>query len=247
VRQLIINLPVHDQAEASDTHALYWLLQQFKTEDPDGIISLRPCLGQALEIGFSGDDLTSIPYILRKEIEGRVNSRDSVEIAAGMHLEPSRSGALIAFFKDYSPELDHVGLNLSHNDLTVEQWRALLAAISARTPLFRLNVGSPNDIVIAILRDRIAGKFGVLELVHDQSEAQTSLHICVRVSAPRSVLETQFPAPFGGYKPGDENFFRSVALLPELAMPAYIDIGFNDGGLTPWPDIVAAMGQRIEP
>ena len=247
MRKLLINLPLHDQAEASGAHALHWLLQHMEAEHPDGLVSLRPCLAQALEIGLSSDDLTLIPCAVESPADAKTNSRDSVEIAADMYLEPSRSGTLISFFNEYPPELDHVGLNLSTNDLTADAWHNLISKLSARTPLFRLNVGAQNDIVIAILTDRIEGKFSVVELVHDQSGAQTSVHICVRTPAPRSVLEAAFPAPFGGYKPGDEAFFRSVAFLPELAIPAYVDIAFSDGGLTPWPDIVAAMGQRIEP
>jgi hypothetical protein len=247
VRKLLINLPLHDQAEASDAHALHWLLQRMETEHPDGLVALRPCLAQALEIGLSGDDLTPIPCAVKSPAAAKANARDNVEIAAGMHLAPSRSQTLISFFKEYPPDLDHIGFNLSKNVLPTEDWRALIAGLSARTPLFRLDVGAPNDIVIAILRDRIEGKFSIVELVHDQSGAQTSVHICVRTPAPRSVLETAFPAPFGGYKPGDEAFFRSVAFLPELAIPAFIDIAFSDGSLTPWPQIVAAMGKRIDP
>jgi hypothetical protein len=245
VTKLLVNLPLHDQAEASGAHALFWILQYIEEEDTNGLVSLRPCLSQTLEIGIASDDLTLIPCTIDKEEAARSNSRSNVEIAAGMHLEPARSGSIISFLKEYPPELDHVGLIFSEHDLSKPDWLKLLAKLGAQIPLFRLEVGSANDIVIAILRDRISGQFGVVEIVHDRSGAQTSVHICLRVPAAQSILEAAFPEPFGGYKPGDEAFFRSVALLPELVIPAYIDFAFEDSGLTHWPQIVAAMGKRI--
>ena len=63
--------------------------------------------------------------------------------------------------------------------------------------------------------------------------------------AARGLVDAEFPGPFGGYKPGDEPFFRSVALPYTLGMPTYLDLSFSDAQMAPWPQIVAAMGKRI--
>jgi len=85
----------------------------------------------------------------------------------------------------------------------------------------------------------------VVELVHDRAAERSSFHICARVEADRAMVEAAFPKPHGAYKPGDEPFFRSVALSVSPRLPSYLDLAFSDGQMGPWPWIVAAMGKRI--
>jgi len=240
VSKVTIKLPLGPKIAAAG--ALGRLVQRIEAQNPAGIVSLRPHHADAIEIGIEGGENLRAP--LPADNAG-VNAKDSVEIVERLHLRPSPADRIETFLARHDAALDHIGLNLSHRDIDEAVWRELIAALCARLPLYRLEVGSPNDILLALRTDPQTGEASVLELVRDRSGAQTSLHFCLRVAAPRNVIEAAFPDPFGGYKPGDEPFFRSVAFMPELAMPAYIDFAFEDGGMTPWPQIVAAMGKRI--
>lgn len=236
--KLVVNLPLGAKAGAG---ALGRLVQRVEAENPAGVVALQPHHSDAIEIGFVGEPSLRVP--LPASAAG-ANTKASVEIAGGLHLQPS-ADRIERFLAQHPAALDHIGLNFSHRDIDEAQWRTLVANIGARLPLYRLDIGSPNDILLAVETAPDTGEASVLELVRDQSAAQTSIHLCLRVAAPRKTVETAFPDPFGGYKPGDEPFFRSAAFAPELAMPAYLDFAFEDGGMTPWPQIVAAMGRRV--
>lgn len=134
--------------------------------------------------------------------------------------------------------LDHVGLNLAVADLDKGGWAALIADAAAAMPAYRLRLDSPNEIVMLV------GDGAVIELVRDAT-GPTGIHLCGSSDASRAALEDAWPSPWGGYKPGDEAFFRSVRLASSLLIPAYVDLAFADGGMAPWPTIVAAMGDRI--
>ncbi len=237
--KIVVTLPLGAKAEAG---ALGRLVQRLEAEDPAGFVSLRPHHFSAIEIGIEGGASFRVPLPANG---AAANSRDSVEVAESLHLKPSPADRIEPFLARHNAALDHIGLNLSHRDIDETTWRALVEAAAASLPLYRLEVGSPNDILLALQTDPETGAVNVLELVRDQSAGRTSLHFCLSVKAPRKAVEAAFPDPFGGYKPGDEQFFRSAAFMPELAMPAYLDFAFEDGGLTPWPQIVAAMGKRV--
>lgn len=240
---LTIRLPLNGDAASAGAGALGWLLQRIEAQHPDHFVFLHPRQTAALEIGLEAGAKQSVP----NDTDGRTNTRANVEINDSLSLQPSSSDRIESFLTQYGFALDHIGLNLSHRDVGEPQWRQLVESVAAHAPLYRLEIGSPNDILLAVQPDAKTGDAHVLEIVRDQSAAQTSLHLCLRVTAPRADIEAAFPEPFGGYKPGDEPFFRSVALHPELAMPAYLDLSFVDGNMTPWPQIVAAMGKRINP
>jgi len=119
----------------------------------------------------------------------------------------------------------------------------VIAAVAARLPAWRLEIASANDIVMIVSED--GDRTSVVELVYDRAAQRSSFHICARVAADRAKVETAFPAPFGAYKPGDEPFFRSVALPISPRLPSYFDFAFSDAQMGPWPGTVAAMGKRI--
>jgi len=241
VSALTINLPLIGDAAPAGAGALSGLLHQIEAQHPGNFVSLRPRQKIALHINFESGATQSI---LGTE-DAHTNTPANVEINTSLSLKPSSGARIQAFLTQHGFMLDHIGLNLSHRDIGEAQWRHLLESVAAAVPLYRLEIGSPNDILLAVQPDPESGDAHVLELVRDNSAAQTSLHLCLRINASRAEIEAAFPEPFGGYKPGDEPFFRSVALLPELAMPAYLDLSFNDGNMTPWPQIVAAMGKRL--
>ena len=240
---LTINLPLPRAAPQAEAGALSWLLQRIATQHPDNFVALSPAerTDVAIEIGAGR------AQHIAQATDAAANTPTHVEINASLGLQPSSSAHIESFLRQYGFQLDHIGLNLSHRDIGDAQWREVLEGVAAQAPLYRLEIGSPNDILLAVQPDPETGEAHVLEIVRDASAAQTSLHLCLRVNAQRADIETAFPDPFGGYKPGDEPFFRSVALFPELSIPAYLDLSFTDGNMTPWPQIVAAMGKRINP
>lgn len=168
---------------------------------------------------------------------------ETVEIAPGHILKPCESERILAFLATASPRLDHIGINLSKADVSATDWKTLINALGAIWPAYRLNIGSPNDIVLLI--DQSSADPSVVELVHDRAAQRTSLHFCLKVNLERKPLAEIFPAPHGGYKPGDEAFFRSVALPRFSFVPAYLDLAFSDAPIAPWPKIAAQMGQRL--
>lgn len=238
---LTINLPLIGDAAPAEAGALSWLLEQIEAQHSDNFASVRARQDTTLNVEFESGATQRIAYTT----DAHTNTPKNVEINASLSLRPSTSARIQTFLTQHRFVLDHIGLNLSHRDIDEAQWRNLVSSLAARTPLYRLEIGSPNDILLAVQPAPKTGDAHVLELVRDQSVAQTSLHLCLRVDAPRKEIEAAFAEPFGGYKPGDEPFFRSVGLSPELAMPAYLDFSFEDGNMTPWPQIVAAMGKRI--
>jgi hypothetical protein len=167
----------------------------------------------------------------------------SVEIAPGLAIPPADDDALTGLLKDHWLALDHIGFNLSHRDFDVGDWTRAVADIGAVLPAYRLEIGSANDIVMIVVEQD--GRASTVELVYDRAALVSSMHFCARVAVPRLAVEAAFPAPIGAYKPGDEAFFRSVALDAPLGMPAYVDLAFSDAQMASWPQIVAAMGKRI--
>jgi hypothetical protein len=168
---------------------------------------------------------------------------DIVEVAPGVTVRPAEEDCLSGFLRDEWRGFDHLGINLSHRDIDEDQWQRLVAAIAAELPAWRLEIGSVNDIVMVVRED--GDRASVVELVLDRRAERSSFHVCARVAADRAAVEAAFPPPFGAYKPGDEPFFRSVALPVSPRLPSYVDLAFSDAQMGPWPGIVAAMGRRI--
>ena len=168
---------------------------------------------------------------------------DTVEVAPGVTVAPVVENRLAGFLQSEWRGFDHLGINLSHCDIIEADWQKLIATVAAELPAWRLEIGSVNDIVMIVKED--GDRASVVELVLDRRAERSSFHVCARVAADRAAVEAAFPAPFGAYKPGDEPFFRSVALPVSPRLPSYLDLSFSDAQMGPWPGIVAAMGKRI--
>lgn len=168
---------------------------------------------------------------------------DAVEVAPGVTVQPAEDHQLAGFLENEWSAFDHLGINLSHRDIDEARWQQLITAVAAKLPAWRLEIGSANDIVMVVQEED--GRASVVELVLDRQAELSSFHVCARVAADRAAVEAAFPAPFGAYKPGDEAFFRSVALTVSPRLPSYVDLAFSDAQMGPWPAIVAAMGRRI--
>jgi hypothetical protein len=237
VSGLIVELPLGQGG--ADGGACDWLLSQMRSGEAafsNDVISLRPRGGEDIVLSLDGGQtLLSIPAM--------ATSGDRVEVSPGLYLEPADQPRLTDFLAEHWLALDHVGVNLSHRDLAQDRWRSAIGAIGGVLPAWRLEIGAVNDIVMIVAEE--AGRVSALELVYDRAATRSSLHICARLSVPRALVEAEFPKPFGAYKPGDEAFFRSVALPDMLGMPAYLDLSFSDCRMAPWPQIVAAMGRRV--
>lgn len=232
-----VSLP--DSGIDATDDVLGWLLGEMSRPDDvfsSPLASMVRGQGDALAIGVGGREW-------RIALAGNGDA-GRVTVMPGLSLVPPDPLTLTTFLRSHWRQLDHIGINLSTRELSVDGWQALIGAVATVLPAYRLDVGSLNDIVM-IVDDRDPARMGVVELVHDHVAPSSSFHICASVNAGRAALEAAFPFPFGGYKPGDEAFFRSVALPVAVAMPVYLDLAFADGGMMPWPDIVAAMGTRI--
>jgi len=163
-----------------------------------------------------------------------------VEIVPGLDLLPVGLVELKQFMQSQAPRPDHIGLNVSHAALSERDWLSFIETLAAVFPAYRLAVSSNNDIVMLLCED------WVVELVYDRSSAHSSFHVCLAVAADRATLERRFPSPFGVYKAGDEPFFRSIAFPSWRNFPCYLDLAFSDGAMTPWRNIVEALGRRID-
>jgi hypothetical protein len=169
---------------------------------------------------------------------------DVVEVATGVMVQAVETERLTGFLIGRWGAFDHLGINLSHRELEKADFDRLIAAMGAQLPAYRLEIGSANDIVM-IVAEGADGNVSVVELVYDRAASRSSFHICARVGADRAEVDAAFPAPYGAYKPGDEPFFRSVALPFSPSLPSYVDLAFSDAQMAPWPQIVVAMGKRI--
>lgn len=226
---LILDLP----SGGGETFA--WLLDRTRSGEPafaNDIVSFRTGDGFGLWLG----DLHLAAMTLAAP-------SDEIEVAPGVAVKPAEEDRLTDFLRTEWSAFDHLGINLSYNDLGDAEWHRLIAAVAAELPAWRLEIGSANDIVMLIAED--GDRVSVVELVHDRAASRSSFHVCARVAADRAAVEAAFPSPFGVYKPGDELFFRSVALPISPRLPSYIDLSFSDAQMGPWPGIVAAMGKRI--
>ena len=236
---LALDLPLgHGVAHGG---AFDWLLAQMRSGEAafaNDLIALRPRDGEGVVLSFDGGGpLLSIPTA--------TISGDTVEVSPGLHLQPANQPRLTDFLAEHWLALDHIGINLSHCDLAEARWQLAIAAIGAVLPAYRLEIGAANDIVMIVSENAETGRASTLELVYDRAAPHSSLHLCARLSVPRALVEAEFPEPFGAYKPGDEAFFRSVALPYTLGLPTYLDLSFSDAQMAPWPQIVAAMGKRV--
>jgi hypothetical protein len=217
--------------------AFDWLLGRMRSGAPafaNDIVTLRPGGGSDFALSLDGRALTSIA--LRHAQGG-----NAVEVAPGVRIEPQAD--LTGFLARQWQAFDHLGINLSHRDIGEPEWGRLIRIVSAAFPAWRLEIGSVNDIVMLVAAN--GERASVVELVYDRKADQTSFHVCARVAADRAAVETAFPTPFGAYKPGDEPFFRSVALPYAQGLPSYIDLAFSDAQMAPWPQIVSAIGKRL--
>jgi len=212
-----------------------WLRSRMESGDQafaNGAISLRVGHGFGLSLGDTPLAALNLGA-----------PSDTVEAAPGVTVQPVAEDRLAGFMEAEWRGFDHLGINLSHKDIDEAQWQQLIASVAAALPAWRLEIGSVNDIVMIVKEE--GDRASVVELVLDRRAERSSFHICARVEADRAAVEAEFPAPFGAYKPGDEPFFRSVALPVSPRLPSYIDLAFSDAQMGPWPGIVAAMGKRI--
>jgi hypothetical protein len=229
VTGLILDLP------SGGGESFGWLLSRMRSGDPvfgNTIASFRLGAGFGLSLGDRPLAVLELG-----------SPSDEVEVAPGVIVSPVAEDRLAAFLRREWTGFDHLGINLSHNDLDEGTWHRLVAAVAAELPAWRLEIGAANDIVMLVQEGD--GGTSVVELVFDRRADRSSFHICARVGAARAAVEAAFPAPFGAYKPGDEPFFRSVALPVSPRLPSYLDLAFSDARMGPWPAIVAAMGKRI--
>jgi len=237
VSGLALELPL--DGGLADGGAFDWLLAQMRSGErafANDLIKLLLCDGDRAILSFDGGGpLLSFPTT---PIFG-----DAVEVSPGLFLQPSDQTRLTDFLADHWLALDHIGINWSHNDVSEFRFQRAIAAISTVLPAYRLEIGAANDIVMVV--SAAGGRVSTVELVYDRAATQSSLHICARLSVPRALVDAEFPEPFGAYKPGDEAFFRSVALPYTLGLPAYLDLSFSDAQMAPWPQIVAAMGKPV--
>ena len=226
---LILDLP----SGGGETFA--WLRNRMNSGEPafaNGIVSFR--IGDDFALSLGDRPLVAMRLDAPSE---------TVEVAPGVTVQPVADARLAGFLQSEWRGFDHLGINLSQRDLDEADWRKLVAAVAAELPAWRLEIGSANDIVMVVKED--GGRASVVELVFDRRAECSSFHVCARVDADRAAVEAAFPPPFGACKPGDEAFFRSVALPVSPRLPSYLDLAFSDAQMGPWPGIVAAMGKRI--
>lgn len=227
--KLILDLP------AAGGISFSWLLQRMRCGAPaftNDIVSLRTGHKFALSLG----DMPLLGMQLAEPL-------DEIEVARNVAVRPIAEKQLVAFLENEWSALDHLGINLSHNDLDKAQWHRLVASVAAVLPAWRLELGSGNDVVM-IVREH-GNRTSVVELVYDLAANRSSFHICARVAADRTKVEEAFPPPFGAYKPADKPFFLSVALPISPRLPSYVDFAFSDAQMASWPLIVASIGKRI--
>lgn len=226
---LVIDLPSGGSVGAR------WLLSWTRSGGPaldNDIVSFR--FGDGFGLSLGGRTLAEMQLAAPS---------DDVEVAPGVIVQALEKDRLAYFLEEKWSAWDHVGINLSHRDIDEDGWRRLVAAVAAELPAWRLEIGAANDIVMIVKED--GQRVSVVELVLDQAARHSSFHLCARVAADRAAVDAAFPAPYGAYKPGDEPFFRSVALSISPRLPSYLDLAFSDAQMGPWPGIVAAMGKRI--
>jgi hypothetical protein len=212
-----------------------WLLSHTRSGGPafdNDIVSFR--IGDGFGLSLGDQPLATMRLICPS---------DTVEIAPGVSVQPVGWDRLEAFLAKEWSAYDHIGLNLSHMDIDQGEWHQLITTVAAELPAWRLEIGAANDIVMLVSECR--RRVSVVELVFDRAAERSSFHVCARVGADRAAVEAAFPAPFGAYKPGDEPFFRSVALPVSPRLPSYLDLAFSDAQMGPWPAIVSAIGKRI--
>jgi len=229
VSGLILDLP----SGGGETFA--WLRARMESGEPgfvNGIVTTRTSAGFGLSLGEQP--------LAAMRLEA---PSDTVEVAPNVVVQPVAEDRLAGFLRSEWRGLDHLGVNLSYRDLDEAAWDRLISAVAVELPAWRLEIGSTNDIIMVVKEDGDGAS--VVELVVDRRVERGSFHICARVAADRAAVEREFPAPLGAYKPGDEAFFRSVALPVSPRLPSYLDLAFSDAQMGPWPAIVAAMGKRI--
>lgn len=239
---LVIELPVADAA--TDLRSLAWLMAKVQADQkPDrDRIAVRMHDADSIRISMEHEGGTrKLLAVAASVVQPRAGL---VEIAPGLQLQPDPD-RLNRFLGEQWRALDHLGINFSHRELDERTWQSCIAELSALVPAYRLSVGSTNDIVFIVMEETGTTNAAVVELVYDRTLDTSSAHFCVRVGADRNAIEREFAAPRGGYKAGDEAFFRSVALPALPRLPVYVDLAFSDAPMAPWPDMVRAIGQRL--
>lgn len=245
---IVVELP-GIRGAGEESARLDWLLARIQSEQ--SAIEIRICETDAIRVSIEDVEhvaraALSVP--IAQDLSASAMHAGALEIAPGVALVPAPV-PLDTFLRGHWLQYDHLGINFSHRALAEPTWLAFVDALAAWAPAWRLDVGSANDIVFVVLEDvdgaGAAVQPTVVELVYDRAAATSSAHFCVRVAAARAAVEHEFAAPRGGCKPGDEAFFRSVALPSAKALPLYVDLAFSDAQVAPWPQTVRAIGRRI--
>lgn len=203
----------------------------------DGAIAV--CIADADAIGIACGDAAALTVPLLPA------PGSGVEISPGRHVQAPDFERVDRLLRLHGTVLDHIGVNFSQRDIGEATWLDFVERLAVRLPVYRLDIGSANDIVFVVIERGDAQPAAVLELVLDRGAQHTNLHFCLRVGASRADLERTFAAPYGGCKPGDEDFFRSVGLPSLLRLPAYLDLAFAEAAVAPWPQTVRAIGHRV--
>ena len=145
--------------------------------------------------------------------------------------------------------VDHVGVNFAASTVDESAWHDFVAVIARSVPAYRLEIESPNEILILLPEPctgtRPTSDPPAVELVYDRTITCSSVHVCLRVSLEREALEKTFPKPYGGYKRGDEAYFRSIAVENGCPLPLYLDLAYAEAAFPPWSQIVQHIGRRL--
>ncbi|SDT55432.1 hypothetical protein SAMN04489716_4480 [Actinoplanes derwentensis] len=114
--------------------------------------------------------------------------------------------------------IDHAGVNLPSQAVSVKEWDSLVQDIAASAAMYRYPTGEQWPFVLPStgmelktdIRDFIVGREPRFELVYDPWYPYTTWQFALWTKLTRTELEQLFPDPVGIAIPGLEDIFRTV-------------------------------------
>lgn len=169
---------------------------------------------------------------------------EAVLIADACRAKPIALTEITARLGGHLGALDHVGINIpagSCGDWRWESWRDELAA---RCELYQFPFPGVNDIYFFLPGAGDGNGSPLMELVYDRVLSDPTLHFNVHTKLDKADLVALFPE--GVFKPGDEDYFLSVAIdSPWSGLVVYFDFSFAREEVTPLVDMVRQFGARV--
>lgn len=233
--KLAFKFPAQNREQQTTLKLLQSLLPNLDTK-PE--ITLSETTGANPEFAFSDTQWT----ISKNDIE---DDKAQVELAANCLAQTIPIARVFSLLETENYQLDHIGLNLPAASQSEGQWKSCINTLAKGSKLFQFPVPGDNKIYFVLPGLEPSVPAPLLEFTYDTILSTPTLHFTLNLKLSRADLLAQYPEAVA--KPGDEEFFLSIAIeSPWNGLVVYFDLAFQRENAATLNFLVKEYGEVVE-